>query len=628
MRSRISKFITKLKILPSWVILIIDLLVVFVAALFALVIRDNFHIPAGFSALEYLYIPFTIVVVRLIFFYFFKTYTIVVRFTNTKDVFRIFLSCISGSVFLGIINIITYFWVGHFLVPTSVIIMEFFITMVAMVFYRFAFKMLYLERINPSKNKKNIIIFGAGEAGITTKRALDRDTASKYNVQAFFEEDHKKIGKNLESVPVLAYSQLGNYLRKNEISFLIIAIQNLPPQKISEVTELALQYRVKVLMVPPVTRWINGELSFKQIKKVKIEDLLERDPIVLDESLVYEDIRDQVILITGAAGSIGSEIVRQVMRFDYKQLILIDNAETPVFYLSNECYRYNGSKNIDIEIVDILDRQKMEDIMARYKPTLIYHAAAYKHVPMMETNVGAAIKINVLGTRQMADLAVKYGVKKFVMVSTDKAVNPTTIMGATKRIAEIYVQSFNFHQQTTKFITTRFGNVLGSNGSVIPIFRQQIEEGGPVTVTHPDVTRYFMTIPEACQLVLNAGAMGKGGEIFIFDMGQSVRIYDLAIKMIKLSGLELGKDIQIEFTGLRTGEKLYEELLANQENTMKTDHNKIMIARVRTYVYDKINEEITILDKLKDQEPSSVVAKIKEIVPEFESKNPDFTGIS
>ena len=628
MRSRISKFITKLKILPSWVILIIDLLVVFVAALFALVIRDNFHIPAGFSALEYLYIPFTIVVVRLLFFYFFKTYTIVVRFTNTKDVFRIFLSCISGSVFLGIINIITYFWVGHFLVPTSVIIMEFFITMVAMVFYRFAFKMLYLERINPSKNKKNIIIFGAGEAGITTKRALDRDTASKYNVQAFFEEDHKKIGKNLESVPVLAYSQLGNYLRKNEISFLIIAIQNLPPQKISEVTELALQYRVKVLMVPPVTRWINGELSFKQIKKVKIEDLLERDPIVLDESLVYEDIRDQVILITGAAGSIGSEIVRQVMRFDYKQLILIDNAETPVFYLSNECYRYNGSKNIDIEIVDILDRQKMEDIMARYQPTLIYHAAAYKHVPMMETNVGAAIKINVLGTRQMADLAVKYGVKKFVMVSTDKAVNPTTIMGATKRIAEIYVQSFNFHQQTTKFITTRFGNVLGSNGSVIPIFRQQIEEGGPVTVTHPDVTRYFMTIPEACQLVLNAGAMGKGGEIFIFDMGQSVRIYDLAIKMIKLSGLELGKDIQIEFTGLRTGEKLYEELLANQENTMKTDHNKIMIARVRTYVYDKINEEITILDKLKDQEPSSVVAKIKEIVPEFESKNPDFTGIS
>lgn len=628
MRSRISKFITKLKILPSWVILIIDLLVVFVAALFALVIRDNFHIPAGFSALEYLYIPFTIVVVRLLFFYFFKTYTIVVRFTNTKDVFRIFLSCISGSVFLGIINIITYFWVGHFLVPTSVIIMEFFITMVAMVFYRFAFKMLYLERINPSKNKKNIIIFGAGEAGITTKRALDRDTASKYNVQAFFEEDHKKIGKNLESVPVLAYSQLGNYLRKNEISFLIIAIQNLPSQKISEVTELALQYRVKVLMVPPVTRWINGELSFKQIKKVKIEDLLERDPIVLDESLVYEDIRDQVILITGAAGSIGSEIVRQVMRFDYKQLILIDNAETPVFYLSNECYRYNRSKNIDIEIVDILDRQKMEDIMARYKPTLIYHAAAYKHVPMMETNVGAAIKINVLGTRQMADLAVKYGVNKFVMVSTDKAVNPTTIMGATKRIAEIYVQSFNFHQQTTKFITTRFGNVLGSNGSVIPIFRQQIEEGGPVTVTHPDVTRYFMTIPEACQLVLNAGAMGKGGEIFIFDMGQSVRIYDLAIKMIKLSGLELGKDIQIEFTGLRTGEKLYEELLANQENTMKTDHNKIMIARVRTYVYDKINEEITILDKLKDQEPSSVVAKIKEIVPEFESKNPDFTGIS
>ena len=502
--------------------------------------------------------------------------------------------------------------------------MEFFITTVLMVFYRFAFKMFYLEKVNPTKLKKNIIIFGAGEAGITTKRALDRDTSSKYNVQAFFDEDPKKIGKNVESTTIFSYKQLEKYLSKNETSFLIIAIQNLPSQKISEVTDIALPYKVKVLIVPPVTRWINGELSFKQIKKVRIEDLLERDPIVLDHTLVSKDIEGQTILITGAAGSIGSEIVRQLLKYNYKQLVLVDNAETPMFYLYNECNAYNHLQNIDVEIVDILDVTKMKMIMEQYRPDMIYHAAAYKHVPMMEFSVNASVKVNILGSKQIADLAVQYGVKKFVMISTDKAVNPSTVMGASKRIAEIYVQSLNFHQETTKFITTRFGNVLGSNGSVIPVFKQQIEEGGPITVTHPEVTRYFMTIPEACQLVINAGAMGNGGEIFIFDMGASVKIYDLAVKMIKLSGLELGKDINIEFTGLRPGEKLYEELLANQENTIKTHHNKIMIAKVRTYSYEKIYTEIEELSQMRDETTLTIVKRLQTIVPEFDSKNEAF----
>lgn len=620
-------FIKKLKIVPSWVILLIDLMLVFSATLFALFIRDNLRIPANFSLHEYLYIPFLIVGVRLLFFIVFKTFRIVVRFTNTKDVLSIFFSCLTGSIALFILNLITFAINGFFLIPTSVIIMEFFITLVVMILYRFTFKTIYLERINPSVGKENIAIFGAGEAGLITKRALDRDAKSQYNVHAFFDDDPKKIGKKLENVRVIAYRRLGLYLKKEKISVLVIAIQNLPPQKVSEVTEIALQHQVRVLIVPPVDRWINGELSFKQIKKVNIEDLLERDPIVLDESLIQEDLRGQTLMITGAAGSIGSEIVRQLLPFGFKKLILIDHAETPVFYLHNECFEYNRMKNIDIEIADILDKEKMESLMQKYRPTIIYHAAAYKHVPMMEENVDAAIKVNVWGTKIMADLAVANGVKKFVMISTDKAVNPTSIMGVTKRIAEIYVQAYNYAQESTKFITTRFGNVLGSNGSVIQIFKKQISNGGPITVTHPDVTRYFMTIPEACQLVINAGAMGKGGEIFIFDMGKSVNIYDLSIKMIKLSGLELGKDIQITFTGLRPGEKLFEELLANQENTIKTEHQKIMIAQVRPYQYHKISLQVDTLMALRNTEPLAIIKKIKEIVPEFESKNPIFSHL-
>lgn len=621
-----KRILKKLDIVPSPFILLLDACGVYVAAIGVMLIRSGFSILANpkFSVTDYVTIPLIILSVYLIFFLIFRIPRIIVRYTNTKDVFNILFSCIASTCTLVLINLVTYLLQHKYFIPNSVIVMQFAITTLLLIFYRLTFKMLYLRMANPDKFKRSIVIVGAGEAGLITKHALDRDAQSKYNVAAFFDEDKNKVSKKIEDIPILDLQDLSDYLSKNSISFLIISIQNFPAGKKNAITEIALQYNVKVLVVPPVTKWINGELSFKQIKKVKIEDLLERGQIVLDTELITRELYDKTILITGAAGSIGSEIVRQVMKYQYKKLILIDNAETPVFFLYNECSSYNGLKNIEIEIVNVRDRIKIEEIISKEKPDIIYHAAAYKHVPMMEENAGAAIKTNVEGTKILADLAVKYGVQKFVMVSTDKAVNPTNVMGASKRIAEIYVQSLNFKQPATKFITTRFGNVLGTNGSVIPVFKQQIEDGGPVTVTHPDITRYFMTIMEACQLVINAGAMGNGGEIFIFDMGKSVKIYDLAVKMIKLSGLTLGKDIQIVFTGLRPGEKLYEELLANKENTMETPNAKIMIAKVRTYEYDVVAAQIDELIALKDQDAFTIVKKMKDIVPEYISKNSAF----
>jgi len=622
----IKQFVQKMTILPSWVILIFDMCCVIVAIVLAIIIRSSFgtNLPQ-LTGTEIINSFFYILLIRVIIFFLFGTQKMVVRYTNSKNLLNIFFASITGTLILYGSNIIVndIFHLKHF-VPMSIVFMELSITLVLLIFYRIQFKTYYLETINPSKFKKNIVIFGAGESGILTKRVFDRDQISKYNVLSFFDEDPNKIGMTLESLKVRPFTQLADYLNKYNISFLIISIQNLPATKKNEITEIALQHNVKVLVVPPVMKWINGELSFKQIRKIKIEELLEREPIEMDKTLVSKDLIDKTIVITGAAGSIGSEIVRQIMEFDYKKLVLIDNAETPSFFLTNQCLLRRQMRDIDILLVDITDKVRMEEIMSKYKPDLIYHAAAYKHVPLMEENVSSSIKVNVEGTKNIADLAVKYGTQKFVMVSTDKAVNPTSVMGASKRIAEIYVQSLNFEQDQTKFITTRFGNVLGSNGSVIPVFREQIENGGPITVTHPEITRYFMTISEACQLVITAGAMGKGGEIFIFDMGESVKIYDLAVKMIKLSGLTLGKDINIEFSGLRQGEKLYEELLANQENTKQTEHEKIMIADVRRYSYPEVSQSINTLIGLKDSDAFDIVKEMKAIVPEYKSQNSRF----
>lgn len=623
-----KKFIQKMSILPSSVILIFDICCVFIAAILAVFIRGNIGLPSKLTIDDYLIAPFMIVLIRSLVFLAFGTHRMVVRYTDSKDLITIFLASIVGSLILFMINLIMDARGLPRIIPTSIIYIELPITIALLIFYRIQFKSYYLETINPTKLKKNVVIFGAGESGIVTKRVFDRDQISKYNVVAFFDEDPNKIGMTLESLRVLPFSQLSDFFAKNNISIIIISIQNLPAAKKNEITEIALLHDVKVLVVPPVLKWINGELSFKQIKQIKIEELLEREPIQMDQSLVSPEIYGKTIWITGAAGSIGSEIVRQLLSFRFKKLVLIDNAETPTFFLTNFCNSQNYSGSIDILLVDITDKKRIEKVMQEETPDIIYHAAAYKHVPVMEENVGAAIKTNVEGTKNLADLAVQYKVDKFVMISTDKAVNPTSVMGGSKRIAEIYVQSLNFEQPHTKFITTRFGNVLGSNGSVIPLFRKQIEKGGPLTVTHPDITRYFMTISEACQLVITAGAMGDGGEIFIFDMGESVKIYDLAVKMIKLSGLTLGKDINIEFTGLRPGEKLYEELLANKENTKQTTHEKIMIANVIRYPYDEVVNKVESLIRMQDEDPLQIVKKMKEIVPEFYSQNSTFAVLN
>lgn len=605
---------------PSWTVFVIDIAICAFSFVLAYLLRFNFSIPEievhlGYKAFS------VVLLLRIISFFVSKTYSGIVSYTSTKDALIIVITNFSVVIALCITNLVSFWANTRYLVPFSIIIIDFIAATFMMVAYRALIKIAYLEIHNPSSSKKNVIIFGAGESGFITKRALDRDAGSKYKVIAFIDDDSKKVGKKIEGVKIYDSKQLNILLTENDVVHLILAIQSLSASRKAEIVDICLQTNTKVLNVPPVNNWINGELSFKQIKKINIEELLERDVIKLDEIRIKEQINNKVILVTGAAGSIGSEIVRQISKFSPKLIVLLDQAETPLYHIELEMKEKYKDTNTEIVIGDIRSIERMENLFNSFKPNVVFHAAAYKHVPMMENNPSESIYTNVLGTKIIANLSVKYNVEKFVMVSTDKAVNPTNVMGASKRIAEIYTQSLNTIS-STKFITTRFGNVLGSNGSVIPLFKKQIEKGGPITITHPEITRYFMTIPEACQLVLEAGAMGQGGEIFIFDMGKSVKIVDLAKKMIKLSGLTLEKDIKITFTGLRPGEKLYEELLANEENTMPTHHPGIMIAKVRIYDFDLISQEISeLLSMFGDQNNNKIVTKMKKIVPEFVSQN-------
>lgn len=606
---------------PRWIIFLIDLCFCILAVLLAFMLRFNFKIPLG----VYYLIKLNLVIIpsiRAISFILGKTYAGIVRYTGSKDAQRIFMvNTITTLIFVGINIISYYFLLGEFILPFSIVIIEYMATVFLMITFRIIIKVLYSEIKNPKSEKRNVVIFGAGESGVITKRAIDRDARSRYNVIAFIDDDIKKQGKKIEGAEIFSSNKLGEILAKNDVAHLIISVQQLSAERKKEIIETALQHNVKVLNVPPVDKWINGELSFKQIKKIKIEDLLERDPIQLDYAAISKQIKDKVVLVTGAAGSIGSEIVRQALRFNPKKIILLDQAETPLFELELELNEKYNQQQFEAVIGDIKHTERMENVFKTFRPQIVFHAAAYKHVPLMELNPSEAVLTNVLGTKVVADLAHKYQCEKFVLISTDKAVNPSSVMGASKRIAEKYVQSLNEHS-STKFITTRFGNVLGSNGSVITLFRRQIEKGGPITITHPEITRYFMTIPEACQLVLEAGAMGNGGEVFIFDMGQSVKIVDLAKKMIKLSGLELDKDIKIVYTGLRPGEKLYEELLTAGENNLPTHHKQILIAKVSTEPLETINKDTEKLISLfEKQDNFAIVEQMKKMVPEFKSNN-------
>ncbi|HKR04261.1 MAG TPA: nucleoside-diphosphate sugar epimerase/dehydratase [Bacteroidia bacterium] len=607
--------------MPRWIIFTCDLGIVLFSIILSNLLRFNFRIPHN-EILNLRYVIPIIIIVRAVSFFYFKTYAGIIMYTSTRDAVRIFLTLSAGSVFFIVVNIFSRIIENINIIPFSIIILEFIITVLFMTGGRVSVKILYAELKNPTREKTNVIIYGAGDAGVIAKRAIDRDAGSKYKVMAFVDDDENKKKKYLEGIPIYdAKTELENLLKNNEVKHLIIAIQNISPQRKKEIIESCMQYDTKVLNVPPVTNWINGELSFKQIKKIKIEDLLNRDPIQLDVAQIKNEIGGKTILITGAAGSIGSEIVRQIIPFHPKNIVMLDSAESPLYELELDIAESKKNFSCETVVGDIRNAERLRNVFKTFRPDIVFHAAAYKHVPVMENNPSESIFTNVLGTKVMADLANEFRTKKFVMISTDKAVNPTSIMGATKRIAEIYIQSLNKHSEC-KFITTRFGNVLGSNGSVIPRFKKQIEAGQPVTVTHPDITRYFMTISEACQLVLEAGAMGKGGEVFIFDMGAPVKIAELAKKMIKLYGLTLGKDIQIDYTGLRAGEKLFEELLADHENTLPTHHQKIMIAKVKEYDFENISDEIKELIGLFDtQNNDAIVKKMKLIVPEFISQN-------
>jgi FlaA1/EpsC-like NDP-sugar epimerase len=553
-----------------------------------------------------------------------KTYTGIVRYTGFQDAVRILVAIFLSSSLLLLVSKASENSTNAFVLDNVLIILYASFSFLSLVSYRIGIKFLFSYAKNYKMKKKTVVIFGAGEAGVATKRVLEHDTQNNIHLLAFIDDDRKKTNKALDGVPIVSFVEFTEMLQVNEVDELVIASFTLPAKRKNDIVDFCLNHDILVLNVPPYNKWSEGKFNSKQLQNIKIEDLLERDPIVINNNQIRAQVKGKRVLVTGAAGSIGSEIVRQLLPYQPELIILCDQAETPLHTLELELQERKTRVNCIPFLADITNEQRMEDMFMQFQPQYVYHAAAYKHVPMMELCPSEAVKNNVLGTKLMADLAVKHYVERFVMVSTDKAVNPTNVMGASKRLAEIYVQGLSKETaNSTKFITTRFGNVLGSNGSVINRFRDQILKGGPVTVTHPNITRYFMTIPEACQLVLEAGSMGNGGEIFIFDMGEPVTISDLAKKMIRLFGYIPNIDIDITYSGLRPGEKLYEELLSDAENTLKTYHEKIMIAKVREVALQDIEAKFNEFRRLVNsaENENELVALMKALVPEFISNN-------
>ena len=611
---------------PRWVVFLVDvglsLLAVGVSFLFWANFRVD-RIPWEFLLKG----AIVIVGVRMISFAAGRTYSGIVRFTGTEDALRIFYVLSVGEVALVLGNCVYFLLEGAFFIPFGLMLTEYVLLTSMMIMTRMVIKHLYAQFVGNQRKRRNVIVCGSDEYGVMAKHALDNSVDVAYNIIAFVDLNNRKAGKLLEGIRIYRLDALEDLLTRNKVDKVIIAKKVIAPERKREIVDICLNHDVTVLEVPRFESWINGELTMQHIRNVKIEDLLERPVIHIDEANLRKQLLNRVVLVTGAAGSIGSEIVRQLTHFKPSLIVLFDQAESPLYDIELELKEDFSYSDYKIEIGDIRDRSRVEGIFRTYHPDIVYHAAAYKHVPMMEKHPLESVKTNVFGTKNVADCAVRFGVKRFVMISTDKAVNPTNVMGASKRIAEIYTQSLNKVAETC-FITTRFGNVLGSNGSVIPRFKKQIEAGGPITVTHPDITRFFMTIPEACQLVLQAGALGNGGEIFVFDMGKSVRIVDLARKMIKLSGYEVGKDIHIVFTGLRPGEKLYEEVLNVKETTLPTVHDRIKIAKVREYNYADVKVAVERLhEALGTEDNFMVVRQMKYIVPEFKSKNSVFESI-
>ena len=565
--------------------------------------------------------------VYLGFMFLYKSYSGLIRQTTIKDTFVLGITTTSSLI---ILYIITYFSrsisIENFFNISFAILTIHYVTVTAsLTFFRVLIKMFYVFVSVPTSNKKNVLIYGSGNTGLIVRRVIQSDPRSAYQLKGFIDDNSKLQGKKVDGYPVFSGKVLTKEFIKSEgISVFIFAIKDITAEKKRKVLESVIELGLEILDTPSFDQWLNGDLQVKQLRKVELEDLLGRDSITLDLLRIEKGLRNKTILITGAAGSIGSEIVRQLMKFDYKQLILVDQAETPSFYLNNELKEKFPGSNYKLIVGDVTNELKMDFVFRRYRPEIVFHAAAYKHVPVMEANPHESFRTNVGGTRIVSDMAIKYKAEKFVMISSDKAVNPTNVMGATKKVCELLVHAQAKRSDSkTKFITTRFGNVLGSNGSVIPLFKKQISEGGPVTITHPDITRFFMTIPEACQLVLEAGFMGNGNEIFIFDMGEPIKILDIALNLIRLSGLVPYEDINIIYTGLRPGEKLYEELFSESEQQLPTHNPKISIAKVADADYYCIMQKInSTLTDIYQKTGTEVVESMMEIVPGYTSKYP------
>jgi FlaA1/EpsC-like NDP-sugar epimerase len=545
-----------------------------------------------------------------------------IRHTTIRDTYKIILTNFSA---LAVLFLVTFLsrkneWSFLFNIPFSILLIHFGAVTILLFLFRVFVKLFYEFASSSSHDGKNVLIYGSGEMGILVKRLIEGDPKNLYRLKGFIDDDKKIQGKNLDGYPVYSRQVLTrDFIEDEDVKVFIIAINNIAPAKKKEVIESMIQFGCEILDTPSFDIWMNGHLEVKNLKKVKFEDILGRDPITLDLDKIQKGLIGKTIMVTGGAGSIGSEIARQLMRFNTKQLIIVDQAETPSFYLGEELKSKLPDCNFRIVIGDVTRQEYMEEIFRRYKPDIVFHAAAYKHVPMMELHPHEAFRVNVGGTKIISDLSIKYKAEKFVMISSDKAVNPTNVMGATKKICELLVHSQSKRKGIkTQFITTRFGNVLGSNGSVIPLFNKQIADGGPVTITHPDITRFFMTIPEACQLVLEAGFMGNGGEIYVFDMGEPVKVLDVAINLIRLSGLEPHKDIKIKVVGLRPGEKLYEELFSMDEPMIHTHHPKISIAQVASYDFETLVSKIDlILSSLNKMSETKVIEEMLAIVPGY-----------
>ncbi|WP_298148608.1 nucleoside-diphosphate sugar epimerase/dehydratase [Flavobacterium sp.] len=625
-----------LSYLPRWIVLLLDMLIVLVSAAFTyimLIKMERNYVHQAFLPV----IVLGFLLLNLFFFWIFRTYSGIIRHSSFIDAVKLFIALFLTLVTLVVLNIFCDVVFGQKIFMNAGLFINFIFTFSGLLLYRIIVKQtfeLYLSETKEGDLTKTVI-FGADANALSVAAALRYEKPQRFRVVAFIDKEDSNSSKRIMNLPIISLNRkITTIMRSLDVEGLILADKGLTKDEKIAIVDECLDYNYKVFTMPAISDWEDKKEISKKIKSLQIQDLLERKPIVLDSEKIANQLAGKCVLITGAAGSIGSEITRQVLKFAPKKVILLDQAETPLHNLSLELRGIEGSDDIFCAIADVRDQKAMLRIFQSHQPDVVYHAAAYKHVPLMEGNPSQAIMVNVLGTKNVADLCVEFNIESMVMVSTDKAVNPSNVMGASKRIAEMYVQSLynsiyqNSDRRKVRFITTRFGNVLGSNGSVVPLFTSQIEQGGPITITHPDIIRYFMTIPEACQLVLEAGAMGNGGEIFIFDMGKPVKIIDLARKMIRLAGYVPDEDIKIKIVGLRPGEKLYEELLNDGSKTLPTHHEKIMVASETTSDFEKLESHISELVNLSIfSERNEIVKKMKLIVPEFKSMNSEYKAL-